>query len=247
MRIPRSHPRYGSLKTREELLKHLKTGVLARAGLIAHGRGEAFDYLLGEKTIHPAETAEKAAAAHLLAAKNPVISVNGNTAALAAKGIVRLADATGARIEICMFHWSPARGRKIAALLKRTGARKVLFGSEARIPNLDHARARCTTEGIFSADVVLVPLEDGDRAEALINMGKTVIAIDLNPLSRTSRTATVTVVDELCRAVVNIEKHAKRLKKNTKLIAGTIKRFDNRKNISIVLKYINRRLAELAD
>ena len=32
-------------------------------------------------------------------------------------------------------------------------------------------------------------------------MGKTVCVIDLNPLSRTARTATVTIVDELTRCV----------------------------------------------
>ncbi len=58
--------------------------------------------------------------------------------------------------------------------------------------------------GMFSADVVLVPLEDGDRCEALVGMGKTVIAIDLNPLSRTARSATLTIVDELTRAVPQI-------------------------------------------
>jgi 4-phosphopantoate--beta-alanine ligase len=35
-------------------------------------------------------------------------------------------------------------------------------------------------------------------------MGKRVIAIDLNPLSRTARTATLTVVDELTRALPHI-------------------------------------------
>lgn len=49
--------------------------------------------------------------------------------------------------------------------------------------------------------MVLVPLEDGDRTEALRRMGKTVIAIDLNPLSRTSRAANITIVDNVIRAV----------------------------------------------
>ena len=57
---------------------------------------------------------------------------------------------------------------------------------------------------MFSADVILVPLEDGDRCEALVAMGKIVIAIDLNPLSRTARRATLTIVDELTRALPNI-------------------------------------------
>ncbi len=38
--------------------------------------------LLGEKTTSNAKNAIKAAAAALILAKNPVISVNGNTAAL---------------------------------------------------------------------------------------------------------------------------------------------------------------------
>ena len=47
--------------------------------------------------------------------------------------------------------------------------------------------------------MVLVPLEDGDRCEALVAMGKTVLVVDLNPLSRTARTASVTIVDEVGR------------------------------------------------
>lgn len=48
--------------------------------------------------------------------------------------------------------------------------------------------------------MILVPLEDGDRCEALIALGKQVLVIDLNPLSRTARKATVTIVDEVSRA-----------------------------------------------
>ena len=56
-------------------------------------------------------------------------------------------------------------------------------------------------QGIGEADVVLVPLEDGDRCQALKAMGKTVVTVDLNPLSRTAKAADVTVVDELTRAL----------------------------------------------
>ena len=59
-----------------------------------------------------------------------------------------------------------------------------------------------------AADVVLVPLEDGDRCEALVAMGKTVLVVDLNPLSRTARTATVTIVDEVGRAAQALREHA---------------------------------------
>ena len=53
----------------------------------------------------PSERLDAAAAA-LLTAKHPVISVNGNTAALVAKEIVRLADIVGARIEVNLFYRS---------------------------------------------------------------------------------------------------------------------------------------------
>ncbi|MEN6329941.1 MAG: hypothetical protein ABFC91_06585, partial [Methanobacteriaceae archaeon] len=86
--IPRTHPRYQSLILRKKISEAHKDGVLAESGMIAHGRGEAFDYLLGEKTIPPALKAIEVAAAQILLAENPVISVNGNTAALSAREVV---------------------------------------------------------------------------------------------------------------------------------------------------------------
>ena len=52
--IPRDHPRYTSLVTREHLADYARLGIVSWEGLIAHGRGEAFDYLLGEKTSESA-------------------------------------------------------------------------------------------------------------------------------------------------------------------------------------------------
>ena len=51
---------------------------------------------------------------------------------------------------------------------------------------------------------MLVPLEDGDRCEALVALGKQVLVIDLNPLSRTARMAHVTIVDEVTRAMTEL-------------------------------------------
>ena len=42
-------------------------------------------------------------------------------------------------------------------------------------------------EGIFKADAVFIPLEDGDRTEALIKNRKKVIVVDLNPMSRSAK------------------------------------------------------------
>ncbi|WAC04256.1 MAG: 4-phosphopantoate--beta-alanine ligase [Methanoregula sp.] len=201
--IPMDHPRYKSLATRRRLARHAKKGIVTLEGLTAHGRGEAFDYLIGERTTGSALIAEETAAAFLLAARKPVISVNGNTAALAAREIVDLQRSSGALVEVNLFHRTKKRVSSIEHLLRDAGV-DVFSGEAEQLLPLSHDRAWCRREGIFSADVVLVPLEDGDRCEALVRMGKTVIAIDLNPLSRTARTATLTIVDELTRALPNI-------------------------------------------
>src|SRR5437867_4733050 len=217
MKIPPTHPRYTSLMTREKLVRAWKAGVAVPEGLIAHGRGEAFDYLFGEETSAPALVAEKAAAAFLVRGKRPVISVNGNVAALAAREVVHLAKAIPAKIEVNLFHRSAARMNRIVRLLGTAGARDVLGPRpDARIPGLDSKRALAHRAGIHGADVVLVPLEDGDRAEALVRMGKVVISVDLNPLSRTTMMATVPIVDELTRALPTVEKFVKELRGDPK-------------------------------
>jgi 4-phosphopantoate--beta-alanine ligase len=214
MKVPRSHPRYKSLRTREALSKLSDEGVVARTGLIAHGRGEAFDYMLGERTHPFALRAAGTAAARLLLARNPVLSVNGNVAALAGKEMIALSRAVPAKLEVNLFHRSEARIGRVVAHMERLGARGVLGrGAAELIPGLSQPRAHCTREGIYSADVVFVPLEDGDRAEALARFGKFVIAVDLNPLSRTAKAAHVTIVDELTRAVPNVTKLVGEMKK----------------------------------
>src|SRR5207247_4519651 len=116
------HPRYLSLKTRDSLVKAAASGLIAPQGLIAHGRGEAFDYIIGERTMPAASVATLAAAALLLKAKWPVISVNGNAAALAGKEIVSLASTVSATIEVNLFHRTLVRQKRIARHLKNFGA-----------------------------------------------------------------------------------------------------------------------------
>ncbi len=239
MKIPKSHPRYESLVRREKLVEAWREGIVVPEGLIAHGRGEAFDYLLGEQTTAPALVAEKAAAAFLLTADRPVISVNGNVAALAAKEAARLAQAIPAHVEVNLFHRTESRVTRITKRLTAAGARDVLGPRpDARIPGLDSRRALCHREGIYSADVVLVPLEDGDRTEALVRMGKTVISIDLNPLSRTSQRASVPVVDELTRALPNIEKFVRELRTDRKEARRIARGYDRPGNLRAVFDYL---------
>ena len=204
MKIPKSHPRFVSLSIREKIVKGYNDGLVAKEGLLAHGRGEAFDYLVGEKTTRTAKAAINAAAATLLSAQSPVISVNGNVAALCPKEIVQLAKATKAKIEVNLFYYDENRKKKIVKSLKNAGAKQVLGTnprSYRRIGELDSPRRIVDKDGIFTADVILVPLEDGDRTEALQKIGKTVITFDLNPLSRTAQKADITIVDNVIRGM----------------------------------------------
>jgi 4-phosphopantoate--beta-alanine ligase len=242
--IPLDHPRYRSLMTRERLAECAKKGVVAWEGLTAHGRGEAFDYLIGERTTRSALIAERTASALLLTARCPVISVNGNTAALAANEISALQKACGARVEVNLFHRTEKRVNMIEKILHDSGV-NVFSGDAERLLPLSHDRAWCRRGGIFSADVVLVPLEDGDRCEALVNMGKTVIAIDLNPLSRTSRSATLTIVDELTRALPQITKTCHEISEPEK--KNLISSVDNHYLLSEAIREMTERLSHALD
>lgn len=248
--IPRTHPRYESLLIREKLVKGFEEGFVVPQGLIAHGRGECFDYLIGERTIEPALRAIRASVAALLLAKHPVISVNGNVAALVPEGVVRLAKATGAKIEVNLFYRTEERARKIAEVLRSYGAEEVLGVEDATatIPELFSERRRVSPRGIYVADVVLVALEDGDRTEALRRLGKTVIAIDLNPLSRTSLAASITIVDNVVRAIPKLVEFVETMRTEPKsYLEGVLRSYNNAETISEVLTYIGLRLRELSE
>ena len=217
--------------TRERLAEMVEKGLVTPTGLISHGRGEAYDYLMGEKSTEPAKEAERVAAAYLLRAKNPVVCINGNAAALDADNLIRLAEAVPAKIEVNLFHRTPERMEGIISYLESKGAKDVLGRDpDCRIPGLNHDRALCTKEVIFDSDVIIVPIEDGDRAEALVSMGKVVISIDLNPLSRTSRTATVPISDEMTRALENIIMYIGELRGDDEAILKILDGYSSRNN-----------------
>ncbi len=242
--IPPNHPRAKSLHIRELLVAGFKDGLVVPEGLIAHGRGEAFDYLLGEHTSEAARVAAKAASSTLLLADHPVISVNGNVAALCAKEIVELSHITDAVIEVNLFYRTRQREIAIERELKKNKADIVLGikKSKASIPELQSERRRVDHNGIYKADVVFVPLEDGDRTEALVNIGKTVITIDLNPLSRTAKAAQITVVDNIIRAIPEMIIAAKHLKTEDKsTLEKIVEEFDNKSNLAESLRLIRDR------
>ena len=119
-------------------------------------------------------------------------------------------------------------------MMKKVGVNALGENADDLIPGLTSVRAKCCSDGIGSADVVLVPLEDGDRCEALVNMGKKVITIDLTPLSRTAQTAHITIVDELTRCLPLL---TDKISNDT-----SVEDFDNDRNLKDVLIFISDRL-----
>ena len=246
-RIPKDHPRYISLRIRQRMVAGHDQKIAVPEGLLAHGRGEAFDYLLGERTRPEARLAIRAAAASLLLAERPVLSVNGNVASLVPEGIVRLARTLPRSvIEVNLFHRSEQRARRIARALDvhgRGNVRILAASADACLPGLSSQRARTFKAGMMAADVVLVPLEDGDRAEALKRAKKKVLAIDLNPLSRTSRAADVTIVDNIVRAMPLLIGQVSDLKKMSPArLENILASFDNRANLERILRRMVRGL-----
>jgi len=247
--VSEGHPRYASLMLRNKLVEGYERGITSAHGLIAHGRGEAFDYLLGEQTSESARKATKVACAHLLTARCPVLSVNGNTATLVPDEIAELHAITSIPVEINLFHPSARRVKRIADHLQAHGIANVLTGFDfIKLAHIASDRANVDKNGIFKADVVFVPLEDGDRAQALTELGKTVLTVDLNPLSRTAVTSTVTIVDEVTRALKNLVSFAKRFESDDhqdelNLLKAS---FDNLENLKASYANMQKQLRSLA-
>lgn len=242
MTIPKTHPRHASLMTREKIADGVGKGITSIHGLIAHGRGEAFDYLIGEKTTKVAKKSIDSAAALLLLAKHPVISVNGNAAALAAKELVQLSKVIPAKLEVNIFHPSKKREIKIKNELMKNGAEEVLLPQkDCKIKYLESNRKYVNKNGIYMADVVFVPLEDGDRTEALVKNRKKAIVVDLNPMSRSAQKASITIVDNIVRVVPLLTKTIKKYKNSDKnKLINILKIYNNKKILMETMKIINR-------
>ncbi|MFQ6042735.1 MAG: 4-phosphopantoate--beta-alanine ligase [Candidatus Poribacteria bacterium] len=238
--VPESHPRYLSLKIRDAIVKGVEQGITSVHGLIAHGRGEAFDYLIGEKTQSFARAAIRAAAAMLLLAEHPVISVNGNAAALVPDELVELGKNLNAPLEVNIFHASKEREQAMRRHLLEHGAVEVLMPTkQAQLSFIDSNRKFVHPEGIFKADVVFVPLEDGDRCEALRKMGKDVVTIDLNPMSRTAKRASVTIVDNVVRALPLLIQEIQTLKRvSPTALKEIVSGYNNREVLQVALQCI---------
>lgn len=249
-KISPRHPRATSLRIRGKLVHGFEIGITSAFGLFAHGRGEAFDYLIGEKTTDNAHNAIEAAAAKLLLGQNSVISVNGNVAALVPKELVKLAKVSRAKLEINLYHRSPEREEGIARVLKEAGATEI-FGLDTTyqetIPEIQSDRRVVDHRGLFIADVAFVPLEDGDRTEGLVRLGKDVITVDLNPLSRTAQMAGITIVDNVVRALPLLITNTRKLRKEPReTLQKIVKKFDNQHNLAEAIRLIIKRLEAIA-
>ena len=233
--IPKNHPRYESLLLRDKVKNAFLDGYLADSGMIAHGRGETFDFLLGEKTVPAAEEAMKAAVASLLLAEHPVLSVNGNTTALVIDEVIELARATDSKIEINLFYRTEERVDKITKLFKDHGYEDILgtnYDDLYYFDKITNPRATASRQGIYIADVILVPLEDGDRAELLKEAGKKIICIDLNPLSRSSKMSDISIVDNVVRAIPEMTRLAREYKnKDEDFLLKIVNDFNNEENL----------------
>jgi 4-phosphopantoate--beta-alanine ligase len=124
--------------------------------------------------------------------------------------------------------------------LKKQGAKEVLGvgpRASARIPELQSERRRVDPEGIFAADTVFVPLEDGDRTQALVRLGKKVITVDLNPISRTAVSSHISIVDNIVRVMPALVKSAASLK-GSKSLRKIVDEFNNKSNLRQSLEII---------
>ena len=251
--VPKTHPRYLSLVLRDTIVTGVEQGITSIHGLIAHGRGEAFDYLIGEATQPFATEAIHAAAAMLRLAEHPVISVNGNVAALAPEALIELGQILNAPLEVNIFHTETGREQRIREhLLKHKarletspagveveGAPDVLMPTtEAQLSYIDSNRKFVHPDGIFKADVVFVPLEDGDRCEALRKMGKAVVTVDLNPMSRTAKQASITIVDNVVRTLPLLCEEIRNFSDPT--AQDTLKTYSNEAVLQEALRHISR-------
>lgn len=228
MPVRTDHPRHASLSTRERLIRAHERGIVSTAGLIAHGRGEAFDYLLGEYTHDFAIDAIEAMAANIVLARHPVFVVNGNVAGLVAEDVVALSREAPLHIEVNLFTPSVRRTQSIVELIEGFGGTAHTPGDEmTTLPGVSSSRSSISVSGLGSADFVVAPLQDGDMVHALKKAGMKTATIDLNPLSRSAQDADITVVDNITRALPLIRDAVRVLKERTNEELEEISRFDN--------------------
>jgi len=236
--------------TKEKIIKGVKEGITSVNGLLAEGRGEIFDILMHRSLSNPSIRSIRASVAQLLLSKRPVISVNGNTAVIIPKKLIELSNTINAPLEVNLFYRSDERVKNVVEYLKKNGAEVVLGGDDKSVwlKDIEHARGLVDKRGIKIADTVLVSLEDGDRTEKLIEVGKKIIAIDLNPFSRTANMAFITIVGNILDVIPCMIDHAKKMKNlKREELNEIVKNFDNKENLKYQIKIFMERLEQFLE
>ncbi len=243
--LNKDHPRYESLVYREKIVEAHKNGILADSGMIAHGRGETFDYLIGEKTTENSLNTIEVASCYFLCSKHPVLSVNGNTTALVAEDIAELSKLLEIPVEINLYYRTPERIKNIEKVYSNLGVNEILGTDDDDFidtPDLNGPRSPVSIEGINKSDLIFIPLEDGDRAEKLSALDKNIINIDLNPLSRTAQTSTVTIVDNIVRTMPLLINNVNNfMDYDKKELKEKIDKFNNKENLNNAIQDIIKR------
>ena len=85
-----------------------------------------------KKPIDSALIATRVSVAMLLLAKNPVLSINGNTAALVPEEIINLGKVLNSRLEVNLFYRTEQRVKNITEKLRQYGAKEV-FGERSSL------------------------------------------------------------------------------------------------------------------
>jgi len=126
-------------------------------------------------------------------------------------------------------------------LLKHGAVRVLIPSPDTQLSFIDSNRKYVHPDGIFGADVVFVPLEDGDRCEALRKMGKDVISVDLNPMSRTASKSSVTIVDNVVRVLPLLIREIRELANASPIVLQKIvSRYNNEKVLETALQRIRK-------
>ncbi|HIH78502.1 MAG TPA: DUF137 domain-containing protein, partial [Halobacteria archaeon] len=116
--------------TREKIIYGVKQGITSVNGLLSEGRGEIFDILMNRTLSSRSMPSIEASVAELLLSKNPVISVNGNTAVIVPRELIELSNTINAPLEVNLFYRSDERVKNVIEYLKKNGADVVLGGED---------------------------------------------------------------------------------------------------------------------
>jgi 4-phosphopantoate--beta-alanine ligase len=172
--------------------------------------------------------------------------VNGNTAAILPKDLVLLSKELNVPLEVNLFYRTEERVGRIVEHLKKNGALVVLGERKIRLKEIEHARGIVDERGIYGADTVLLALEDGDRTKKLKDMGKTTIAIELNPFSRTARDASITIIGNVVSVIPEMVRCARVMKRTKKKeLERLVEEFKNEETLLNQMRTIAKNMRDI--